>query len=1040
MGSVFAGDSAWKAVKIGAGGYVTGIDIAPDGTMVARTDTYGAYIWNGTGWTQLVTAASMPDNQMFRGVGVYEIRVAASNANVMYMEVQDGIYKTVDKGQTWTKTSFVGTFDANGEHRTNGQKMAIDPTNPNIVFAGTSNNGLWVTRDGGTSWQKITVVPQGSGGNDPVLAGIVIKGSMVYVGTAGSGVYVSSDGGNTWKAAGGPADVGNAVVSPDGSYYASDQSNGALWKYANGTWTKFSITEVHAIAIDPFDSSHIVVTNSGGSIQESKDGGVTWSGWNRGNQLESSDDVAWLETGELYMSSGSLAFDPTVQGKLWQAAGTGVWTTQMPSKLYWNTAVVWDSQSAGIEQLVANEVLAPAGGNPLFASWDRAFFESDDLDSYASDYSGGTFSAGWSLDYASTDPSFIVGISDWWGTENSGFSTDGGKTWQKFAGLPSFALSTVGGSIAASSTTNFIWVATGNQAPAYTLDGGKTWASITLPGVSDYGNMHSAYYLNRTTITADRVLPNTFYLFDSKSGVYRTTDGGVSWTKMFSGQPADWSYWNAKIEAVPGSAGELFFTSGPQNKGPDDLISFMHSTDGGATWQSVTGVQAGTFGFGAPATAGGPATVYIVGEVNGVYGVWYSTDDAKTWTQIGEHPAGSLDTIKTISGDMDQFGKVYVGFGGSGYAYLEIEGAQPATTVPKVSAPPTQTVRIAEGADDVGVTTSVGDGAVTNDATPTLKGSLSGSLAADQTIAVYRDGQKIGEATAVNTNWTFTDPGASNGSHTYTAQVEDAAGGKSAASGAFTLVIDTVAPTQRVAIASAIDDVGSVTGLLASGATTDDTSPVVQGTVSANLETGEKLVIYRDGVRIGQATVTGTKWTYADANVASGSHSYSASVEDAAGNVGGTSNGFVLSVATLRVLSGTTSSDVLGGSAQGERISGIPDAGNKLGKGTVDVLTGNGGADVFILGDSRGRFYDDGKGGVAGTNDYARITDFGADDKLQLKGTASDYLQAWQTFKGISGAAIFHDTNGNGVLDSRDELIALVQDQKSIDLSSMLYV
>ena len=37
----------WLPLRIGAGGFLTGIDIAPDDTMVVRTDTYGAYIWNG---------------------------------------------------------------------------------------------------------------------------------------------------------------------------------------------------------------------------------------------------------------------------------------------------------------------------------------------------------------------------------------------------------------------------------------------------------------------------------------------------------------------------------------------------------------------------------------------------------------------------------------------------------------------------------------------------------------------------------------------------------------------------------------------------------------------------------------------------------------------------------------------------------------------------------------------------------------------------------------------------------------------------------
>src|SRR5262249_28553966 len=50
----------WQTLKVGAGGFLTGMDIAPNDTMVVRADTYGAYIWNGTQWQQLVTSTSMP--------------------------------------------------------------------------------------------------------------------------------------------------------------------------------------------------------------------------------------------------------------------------------------------------------------------------------------------------------------------------------------------------------------------------------------------------------------------------------------------------------------------------------------------------------------------------------------------------------------------------------------------------------------------------------------------------------------------------------------------------------------------------------------------------------------------------------------------------------------------------------------------------------------------------------------------------------------------------------------------------------------------
>ena len=85
----------WVTLDTGAGGWLTGIDIAPDDTMVVRTDTYGAYIWNGTEWQQLVTSTSMPASFVNSGAanqGVYEIQIAPSNTNILYM---------MDDGDAW---------------------------------------------------------------------------------------------------------------------------------------------------------------------------------------------------------------------------------------------------------------------------------------------------------------------------------------------------------------------------------------------------------------------------------------------------------------------------------------------------------------------------------------------------------------------------------------------------------------------------------------------------------------------------------------------------------------------------------------------------------------------------------------------------------------------------------------------------------------------------------------------------------------------------------------------------------------------------
>ena len=61
--------------------------------------------------------------------------------------------------------------------------------------------------------------------------------------------------------------------------------------------------------------------------------------------------------------------------------------------------------------------------------------------------------------------------------------------------------------------------------------------------------------------------------------------------------------------------------------------------------------------------------IFIGGWVHNEYGIWQSEDAAKTSRRIGELPLGSLDAVKVIEGDQNVTGLVYLGFGGSGFAY-----------------------------------------------------------------------------------------------------------------------------------------------------------------------------------------------------------------------------------------------------------------------------------------------------------------------------------------------------------------------------------
>lgn len=142
---------------------------------------------------------------------------------------------------------------------------------------------------------------------------------------------------------------------------------------------------------------------------------------------------------------------------------------------------------------------------------------------------------------------------------------------------------------------------------------------------------------------------------------------------------------------------------------------------------------------------------------------------------------------------------------------------------------------------------------------------------------------------------------------------------------------------------------------------------------------------------------------------------------------------------TVNNIYGTTTSNNIVGTTGDDKIWGIPASGSNLGKGTIDTLTGNGGNDIFVLGDSRGRFYDDGKSQNAGTSDYALIKDFNAGDKIQLAGVQTDYLQHSVTLNGVSGSGIYYDSNHNHSWDSRDELIGLVQNVASVATSDFIF-
>jgi photosystem II stability/assembly factor-like uncharacterized protein len=715
---------AFKHVAIGGGGFITGLAIdRSGGSFLARADTYGAYRWDVTRdrWQQLVTAASMPpEDRHQNGIaqGVFEIAVADSDPKRLVMAVKGWIYRSVDDGRNWLRAApaapFPTAFDPNGPYRMYGPFLAIDPNNADHILFGTPAAGLWQSVDGGVQFAKVDGIPDSiapdatrsrdAGGRAPGATIWFGGGRGLWVMAPGTGMFVSADNGAHFSALPnaaptGPRFIAHGAFTADGSFFGADPVARTLWVYRDGRWTDLVATKAlspatyAAIAVDRHDGT-MVVSDNGGQLWRSTDGGASW--WRLMRKVAVGErDPPWLHVADQsYFSTADLRFDPQRAGRLWLGSGVGVFRADPPTAgLY----LRWESQTRGIEQLVATEAAQAPGGAPAFAAWDFGIHVKSDLDAFSTTYGPRerVLIAAQQVAWSPADPRFLVtnasdtrtGCCSQDGQSVlAGYSLDGGANWQRFASLPTppgtrpddpWRMSFGMIAVSATDTRNIIWAPSSNRSPFYTKDRGATWQRVVLPGEKlPFTGSHAQYYLPRRTLAADRVLPGVFYYFHSGEsdnpqlqGLWRTGDGGATWRRVFTGEIAPASAYSARLRTVPNKAGHLFFSSSVA-EGNDTRL--RRSVDGGRTWTIVADVDhVDDIAFGRAARGANYPAIYISGRVGGGYGIWRSVDNASHWQLLTEFPAGTLDQVSAIEADKTVFGRVYVGYQGSGWMYGE---------------------------------------------------------------------------------------------------------------------------------------------------------------------------------------------------------------------------------------------------------------------------------------------------------------------------------------------------------------------------------
>jgi photosystem II stability/assembly factor-like uncharacterized protein len=262
-------------------------------------------IFNDGNTLSIGAIAVQPDNPNVVYVGTGEGAVRNS------ISFGDGIYKTTDGGRTWTHLGLTDTERF--------ARIAIDPTNPRIVFAAAlghafgpnTQRGVFRSTDGGATWHRVLYVNPTTGASDvaidPKNPRIVYAGMYDYQrtpwsfrsGGPGSGLYRSSDGGTTWTKLTDPARhnglpgaklLGRIGISihrnnPNIVYALIEaQEEGVLWRSDDRGHTWHMVSNDHRInnrpfyytqvRADPVDPNRVYTLS--GTFNLSTDGGHTF--------------------------------------------------------------------------------------------------------------------------------------------------------------------------------------------------------------------------------------------------------------------------------------------------------------------------------------------------------------------------------------------------------------------------------------------------------------------------------------------------------------------------------------------------------------------------------------------------------------------------------------------------------------------------------------------------------------------------------------------------------------------------------------------
>ncbi|MGD1214644.1 MAG: YCF48-related protein [Terriglobales bacterium] len=489
------------------------------------------------------------------GKSIRALAMYKGNSNVLVAGALDGVYRSKDGGYTWERLS-----PANSADIKNIESIAVDPKDPNTVYAGTWHLA-WKTSDAGANWQHIN---KGMIDDSDVFSVIVDHDNpSVVFASACSGIYKSETAGNLFaKIQGIPFSARRTRVlkqDPTNENIVYAGTTEGLWKSTDlgKVWKRVSNPEVvvNDVLIDPRDSNRVLLATDRSGVMASTDGASNWTTSNHGYAhryvsaiLADNKDASTLYVGVVNDREYGGVFHSNDAGQHWlqKAAGLGgkdvFALKQAPSGMLvaGTNHGMYSLERNGSEWRPMNVVVVestlktPRKGSRKAVT--TTTFQKSQLESRVNDLE--------------------LGSGRWLAATTSGIysSTDQGKTWKggQILAQMDFVSVRAEGSTMVAATRSSVLVSN---------DSGATWKQARLP----------SYVVSIRSVA---IASDSQIMIAAREGAFRSGDGGATWEHVVNGLPGK----DITSVSFDSTHKRMLATS-------DATGVIFESRDGGRSWQ-----------------------------------------------------------------------------------------------------------------------------------------------------------------------------------------------------------------------------------------------------------------------------------------------------------------------------------------------------------------------------------------------------------------------------------------------------------------------